>query len=156
GADRSTATVGNLEIIGEYEREMSKKTALVFELGVSLPTAAGKTMPEDLERLPPSQVQTSSWDKAQLNRAASFARGSEDTALFAVDRLGLNPKIGAVYTSGKLTLAGSVKMENLFRTSDSLDEKYLGELVPKVRAAYRVQKNIEPALAVYAPITFAG
>jgi hypothetical protein len=157
GTMRSTGTVGNLELIGEYEKHMSPHLALVLEMGVSLPTASGQNRPEDLEGLSPNRIDTSTWDKAAVNRAASLARGGEDTALFAVERLGLNPKVGAVYTQGKLRFAGSVKMENLFATTDrNGGEKYVGELVPKVRAAYRATKTIEPALAVYAPITYAG
>src|SRR5207248_665313 len=117
---------------------------------------SGKSAPEELDGLPPSQIENSAWDKAAINRSASLARGGEDTALFATDRLGFNPKVGAIYTRGKLRVAGSLKMENLISTSGRNTEKYLGELVPKVRAGYRVVKFVEPALALYAPIAYAG
>jgi hypothetical protein len=67
----------------------------------------------------------------------------------------VNPKVGAAWQRGKLRVAGTAKLENLFATS-TLSQKYVGVLVPKARAAYRIDEHVEPALAVWAPITYAG
>jgi hypothetical protein len=152
---RGTGALGNLELEIEYERHLSHHLELFFVLGFSLPTAQGDEIPENLEHLSNGQVDVGALDKGSLNRAASLARGGEETALFELKRFGINPKIGFTYRSGAFSLTPYVKVENLIATTSGADQKYLGELVPAVRAAYRMGQ-IEPALKLFAPIVFAG
>ena len=154
-ADRGTAAFGNLELLAEHEIHAQSYLTFVIEGGVSLPTANGANMPDSLDTLSPANVDRAGYDKAAINRAASLARGGEDTALYALNYLGVNPQGGAIWTRGNLKISGMAKIENLFSTSSSNAHKYVGELVPKARVSYRVS-SIEPALAAYAPIAFAG
>jgi hypothetical protein len=152
---RGTGALGNIELEGEYERHLNHNMALFFVLGISLPTAQGDEIPEDLADRTNAQVDQGAYDKAALQRAAAFSRGGEDNALFEPHRFGINPKIGVIYHTGKLTITPYVKVENLIGTSSSLAHSYLGELVPVVRAGYRIG-HIEPALKLMLPIAFAG
>ncbi len=152
---RGLGALGNIELEAEYERHMGKGMELFFVMGFSLPTAQGEEIPEDLDTRTNGQVDQASYDKGALNRAASLSRGGEETALFEPKRFGLNPKIGLNYRSGKITITPYIKMENLIATSPTLAHGYLGELVPAVRAGYRMG-HVEPALKLWAPIIFAG
>lgn len=152
---RGAAVLGNIEIEGEYERHLSHDLAFLAILGVSLPTAQGDAIPDNLEQLSNLQVDKGSYDKGGINRAAAFSRGGEENALFEPKRLGINPKLGIVYRTGGLTIAPYVKMENLIGTTSSTNS-YLGELVPGVRLSYRAGAVVEPALKVWANIAYAG
>jgi hypothetical protein len=83
-ADRTTASLGNLELTGEYEIDAQSYLKFVLEGAVSLPTATGANLPEDLAYRAPALVDRGAYDKGSINRAASLARGGEETALFAV------------------------------------------------------------------------
>ena len=152
---RGAAVLGNIEVEGEYERHLSHDLAFMAVLGVSLPTAQGDAIPDNLERLSNLQVDPGSYDKAGINRAAALARGGEEDALFEPKRLGINPKLGIIYRTGDLSIAPYVKVENLIGTTSSTNS-YLGELVPGVRISYRAGKIVEPALKAWANIAYAG
>lgn len=155
GADtRGTAALGNIEIEGEYERHLEPDLAFLGVLGVSLPTAQGDPIPENLEQLSNQQVDQGAYDKGGINRAAAYSRGLEENALFFPKRLGINPKVGIIYRNGGFSVAPYIKMENLIGTTKSTNG-YLGELVPGVRVAYRAG-HFEPALKAWATVAFAG
>ena len=155
GSTRGTGALGNIELEAEYERHMSHHLELFFVLGFSMPTGQGNPIPENIGELPNSAIDVGLLDKGALNRAASLARGGEETALFELKRWGINPKIGVNYRMGALTITPYIKMENLIASTSSLAKGYLGELIPAVRAGYRVGQ-FEPALKLWAPIIFAG
>jgi hypothetical protein len=91
-----------------------------------------------------------------VERAAAFARGYEDNALFEPKRLGLVPKIGARYQVRGLSIEPYVKVENLIGTSTTLEQSYVGELVAAVRVGYWVHKQFEAALKGWVNVGYAG
>jgi hypothetical protein len=155
GDSRGTAALGAIEFEGEYERHLAPHMALEAAFGISLPTAQGSEIPENVTDLSGNAVNAPDYDKAGVNRSAALARGGENNALWEPKRLGFNPKVGVAYHMNELTLSGYLKMENLIATVSSVEHKYLGELVPGVRAGYRVGM-IEPALKIWANLAFAG
>ncbi|HEY8076311.1 MAG TPA: hypothetical protein VIF62_19430 [Labilithrix sp.] len=155
-AGRSTSSVGNLEIVAEHTIFAQSYLSFFIEGGISLPTASGQRMPEDVDTRTPEFTDRSAFDHGAVNKAASLARGGADTALYAMDYLGVNPQGGVVWNRGKLKIAGMAKVENLFSTSGQNSQKYVGELVPRAKIAYRVTESLEPTFQAYAPITFAG
>ncbi len=153
---RSTSSVGNLEIVAEHTIFAQSYLSFFVEGGVSLPTASGKPLPEDVDTRQPAFVDRSTYDHGAVNRASSLARGGAETALYATDYLGLNPQGGLVWHRDKLKIAAMAKVENLFSTSGANSQKYVGELVPRAKIAYRATEALEPTLQAYAPIVFAG
>jgi hypothetical protein len=155
GDSRGTAALGAIEVEGEYERHLAKNMALEAAFGISLPTAQGSEIPENVTDLPSNAVNTPDYDKGGVVRSAALSRGGENNALWEPKRLGFNPKVGVAYHEGELHVTGYLKMENLIATVSSVDHKYLGELVPGVRAGYRMGM-VEPALKIWANLAFAG
>jgi len=155
-AARSTTGVGNLELEGEYELELSEHLMLTGALGLALPTAQGDEIPPDLMNANANSVDATAFDRFSLSRAAASARGYEDNALFEPDRFGIIPKIGALYRLRGLSVEPYVKVENLVATSSKLDEKYVGELVAAVRVGYWVHKQFELALRGWVNVGYAG
>jgi hypothetical protein len=155
-AGRSTASFGNLELEGEYGMHVAHRIRLVGSLGVALPTAQGTELPDTLEQVPAQQVDTTSYDRYSLNRAAAAARGFEDNALFEPNRLGIVPKFGLEYRLRGLSVEPYVKVENLIGTSTSLAAPYVGEIVVAARVGYWVQNRFELALKGVLNGGFAG
>ena len=91
-----------------------------------------------------------------MNKAAAFARGAEDNALFEPNRFGIIPKIGLLYRTHGLSLEPYVKVENLIGTSSNLANGYVGELVGGLRVGYWVHKEFEVAVRGWFNTGFAG
>jgi hypothetical protein len=155
-ASRSATSLGNLELEGEYSVPLGRDLKLLAALGVALPTAQGQEVPEGLANLPASLANESAYDRWSLSRAAAFARGYEDNALFEPQRLGLVPKLGLNYSAHGLSIEPYVKVENLIGTSTLLDTSYVGELVGALRVGYQVHRRIEVALRGWVNVGFAG
>jgi len=159
-AARSTSSFGNIELEAEWATRFALTSAstlsVVGTLGVALPTAQGDEIPPDLTRRDASAVDVNAYDRFSLSRAASMARGDEDGALFEPNRLGIVPKIAAVYRGPRLSIEPSIKVENLLGTSSSLDAPYIGEIVPAVRLGYRVRRVAELTLRAWANVRFAA
>jgi hypothetical protein len=155
-AARSTTDFGNLELEGEYSAPVNRSLRLVGALGVALPTAQGDEIPDGLSQAPASSVNQTAYDRWSLGRAAAFARGFEDNALFEPKRLGLVPKIGVLYHARGFSVEPYVKVENLIGTSTTLAQSYVGELVAAVRVGYWVHKQFEVALRGWANVGYAG
>ncbi len=153
---RGTTTVGNLELFAAYEKKLSPKLAIIPELGIALPTAAGDELPtgDEVESNRAKQFDTNAHDRFSALQAASASRGLEESALFESKRLGIVPKIELEYKMKKLTIAPFIKMENLIATSSSLEKGYLGEIVPGFLASYGVTKWLDVALRGWASIAF--
>jgi hypothetical protein len=155
-AGRSTTSFGNLELEGEYSRHLAPRLRLVGSFGLALPTAQGTELPPDLSQTPAQQVDTTSYDRYSLNRAAAAARGFEDNALFEPNRLGLIPKVALFYSLHGVSIEPYVKVENLIGTSTALDAPYVGEVVAAARVGYWVQNRFELSLKGLVNIGFAG
>jgi len=155
-ASRSTTSPGNIELEGEYSVHLGPRLKLLGGLGVALPTAQGQEIPVGLANVPVSPADATSYDRWSLSRAAAFARGYEDNALFDPHRLGLVPRIALTYGAGGLTLEPYVKVENLIGTSTLLATSYVGELVGGLRVGYRVHRHVEVALRGWVNVGFSG
>jgi hypothetical protein len=154
-SSRGAQSSGNVELEGEYARGVLRGLKLFGSLGVALPTAAGTEIPDELSGASPVTVNAPSYDRYSLSQAASAARGSEDSALFDPHRLGIVPKLGAVYRIRSFTFEPYVKIENLFATT-SLSSGYVGELVGALRVGYKVRREFEFALKGWVNVGFAG
>ncbi|MEO8878598.1 MAG: hypothetical protein ABI461_23615 [Polyangiaceae bacterium] len=153
---RGATTIGNLEIWAAYEKKLTKKLAIIPELGIALPTAAGDELPEgkDVSEDPTKSYDNNAADRFSALQAASASRGLEESALFESKRLGIIPKIELEYKTKKLTIAPYVKLENMIATSSSLEKGYLGEIVPGFLASYSVVKWLDVGLRGWASIAF--
>jgi hypothetical protein len=158
GDSRATTAFGNVEVEAEYEKHLGKGMEVFGALGLALPTAGGTEIPptEELQAIPFYSFDQNSYDRWAVNHAAAASRGYEDNALFEPKRFGIIPKIGHEVRMNKLVLEPYVKVENLIATSSSLENSYVGELVPALRAAYALNKHFEPGLRAWANIGFAG
>jgi len=155
-AARATTSLGDVELEGEWSTRLGAGLEIVAALGVALPTAQGAEIPATLVDVGASSVNESSYDHFSLARAAALARGYEDNALFEPGRLGAVPRLSFVYQGARLALEPYVKVENLIRTSSSLEAPYVGEIVAAVRAGYRVRSHLEVAARAWANVGFAG
>ena len=156
GSDsRSTAAAGNVEFEGEYGGRVARGLRLFGALGVALPTADGDEIPPDLNA-PVGAVNQAAFDRYSLAKAAAYARGYEDNALFEPHRFGLIPKVGLQYRVAGFTLEPYVKVENLVATSSALASNYVGELVGALRVGYWVQKQFELSVKAWFNTGFAG
>jgi hypothetical protein len=155
-AARSTTDFGNVELEGEYSAPIAHGLRLVGALGVALPTAQGDEIPATLNQTPSNQVDASALDRWSLSRAAMYARGYEDNALFEPHRLGIVPKVSLLFRARGLSIEPWVKVENLVATSTALAQSYVGELVGGVRVGYWVQREFEVALKGWVNGGFAG
>jgi hypothetical protein len=153
---RSATSLGNLELEGAYSVPLGRGLKLVAALGVALPTAEGQEIPAGLVNQSVSGADASAYDRWSLSRAAAFARGYEDNALFEPHRLGLVPKVALAYRARRLSVEPYVKVENLIGTSTLLDASYVGELVGGLRVGYRVLRHVEVALRGWVNVGFAG
>jgi hypothetical protein len=154
-AGRSTTSFGNLELEGEYSQHVAPRLRLIGSLGLALPTAQGTELP-DLNQTPAQQVDTTSYDRYSLNRAAAAARGFEDNALFEPNRLGIVPKVALAYSLHGVSIEPYVKVENLIGTSTALAAPYVGEVVAAARVGYWVQHLFELSFKGLVNIGFAG
>jgi hypothetical protein len=87
-------------------------------------------------------------------RAANFATGSINSALYEPGRIGVIPKAQLPMKFGKLTVVPMVKVENLIDVTGDAGQTYVGELIVAANASYRVHKNVEPGLAAWANILY--
>jgi len=153
---RSTAGAGNLELEGEYGGPVAKGLRLVGALGVALPTADGDEIPDGLAGAAAGTIDVTRFDRFSMAKAAAYARGYEDNALFEPQRFGLIPKVGLLYRIHGLSVEPTVKVENLIGTSSALANGYVGELVGALRVGYWVQKEFELAVRGWFNVGFAG
>jgi hypothetical protein len=154
-ASRGAQGLGNLELEGEYAMEARHGLKLYGALGVALPTASGDEIPDTLANTSAVLVDAPSYDRFSLSRAAASARGYEDNALFEPHRLGIVPKVGAVYRFSGVSIAPYIKVENLVATT-SLANSYVGELVAAVRVGYEFRRLFEVAVKAWLNAGFAG
>jgi len=153
---RSTTAFGNTELEGEYGARIAKGLRLYGSFGVALPTAQGTEIPSNLVNQNAQYVDATAYDRYSLERAAMAARGYEDNALFAPDRLGLVPKVGLLYRAHGFSVEPYVKLENLVGTSSSLMNEYVGDFVGAVRVGYWVREQFEVALKGWADVGFGS
>lgn len=153
---RSTSGAGNVELEGEYGAPIAKGLRLVGALGLALPTASGTELPEDLDHAPAGSVDQSGYDRFSMNKAAAYARGYEDNALFEAGRFGIIPKLGLLYRTHGLSVEPYLKVENLVATDSTLATNYVGELVGALRVGYWIHKQFELAARVWFNTGFAG
>jgi hypothetical protein len=151
---RSTASFGNIELAGSYEAAVARRVALVTSLAVALPTSQGNEIPADLDRAPAARVDVMGYDRSSLALAAASARGYEDNALFAPNRLGLVPKLTLAYDAYPFRVEPYVRVENLFSTGSP--PAYLGEVVGGFRIGYWVERHFEVGLRAWCNIPYAG
>jgi hypothetical protein len=151
---RSTASFGNIELAGSYEAAVARRLALVTSLAVALPTSQGNEIPADLDRVPAARVDVMGYDRSSLAFAAASARGYEDNALFAPNRLGLVPRLTLAYDAYPFRAEPYVKIENLFSTASS--PAYLGEVVGGIRIGYWVERHLEIGLRGWCNVAYAG
>jgi hypothetical protein len=155
GSDaRSSTSFGNVEFEGEYPLRFGEHLVLASALGVALPTGQGQEIPAQVGPGAKS-AEVDEYDRFSLARAAAYARGYEDNALFEPKRLGFVPKVSLSYRANALTVEPYVKVENLVATSTALENKYVGELVPALRLGYRLGR-VELGLRGWANVGFAG
>jgi hypothetical protein len=155
-ASRGTDAFGNVELEGEYTLGLGRNLRLVGALGVALPTAQGQAIPVGLSQQNAAYVDETAYDRWSLSRAAAFARGYEDNALFEPQRLGIIPQVRLSYRFRGLSIEPWVKVENLIGTSTLLDASYVGELVGGLRVGYWVREQFEVALKGWVNVGYAG
>jgi hypothetical protein len=153
---RGTTTLGNLEIWAAYEKKLTKKLAIIPELGIALPTAVGDELPtgDDVANDPAKNYDNNASDRFSALQAASASRGLEESALFEAHRIGIIPKIELEYKTKKLTIAPYVKLENLISTQSDVEHRYLGEIVPGFLVSYKLIKYLDVGLRGWASIAF--
>jgi hypothetical protein len=151
GSTKGTFALGNVELEGETEIELSETAALVFSLGFALPTAQGSEEPELAEN---SEGSTSDYDRFVLNRIAASSRGFEDNALFEVDRLGIIPKVALNCRNDHVLFDPFVKLENLIATNDALERSYIAELVFGMFFGYALSENFDLGARVWGSAAF--
>ncbi len=91
-----------------------------------------------------------------MAKAAAYARGYEDNALFEPNRFGIIPKVGLLWRFHGLSVEPYLKVENLVGTSSSLANGYVGELVGALRVGYWIRKEFELAVRGWFNTGFAG
>jgi hypothetical protein len=155
-ASRNTVAAGNVELEGEYSGAIARGLRLFGSLGVALPTADGNEIPNPLVNAPVGSIDQGSFDHYSLAKAAAFARGYEDNALFEPNRFGLVPKIGLLYRTHGLSIEPYIKVENLIGTSSNLENSYVGEFVGALRVGYWIHKEFEVAVRGWFNTGFAG
>jgi hypothetical protein len=159
GDSHGTTALGNIELEGEYGMELSKAAELKLALGVALPTAQGAELPDSndvLQAMGPS-VDTNTFDRFSINKAAAASRGYESNALFEPKHLGLVPKIILDYhPTHAFSLEPYVKLENLIATTSDQAHSYTGELVLGARIAYKVVPAFEPGVRVWMNAPLSG
>jgi hypothetical protein len=146
---------GNLELGGTYKMPLGKNE-LELTMEVALPTGAGVDQPskEEVEADPTKTYQYNRLDKAAVMRAANFATGSINSALYEPGRIGVTPKAQLPMRFGKLSIVPMVKVENLIDVTGDAGQTYVGELIIAANAFYRVHKYVEPGLAAWANILY--
>jgi len=155
-AARSSTSLGDVELEGEWRTPLGARVKLVCELGVALPTAQGEEIPATLVDAPASSVDPVAYDRFSLARAAALARGYEANALFEPGRLGVVPKVSLVYEGERLRFEPYLKVENLVRTDSALEAPYVGEIVAAARLGYRLGTHVEATLRGWVNVGFAG
>jgi hypothetical protein len=153
---RQTAGVGNVELEGEYGGPIGKGLRLVGTLGLALPTAEGNEIPDTLVNAPAGSFDQEAYDRYSMAKAASFARGYEDNALFEPNRFGIIPKVSLLWRMHGLSVEPYLKIENLVGTSTLLANSYIGELVGGLRVGYWIHKEFELAVRGWFNTGFAG
>ena len=154
---RPISALGNLELEGEYATDLSRRVALVYALGIGLPTAEGAQVPDTTADLAGKAFNASAYDRYSILYAAAASRGFEENALFFPNRFGVVPKVALEYRGwGGLRLEPFVKLENMISTSSDNARAYLGELVFGARVAYRVNDYVETGLRAWATVVVAG
>jgi hypothetical protein len=155
---RSVFMAGNLELEGRYQVLARRTWQLFGTLGIALPTGGGGEPPTDAEVAadPTKRFDYRKIDRWAAARAASFARGGYESALFEPGRFGIIPKVSALVKAGNLSLAPMVKVENLIDVTGDAKDKYVGEIVGGVRAGYLVAAHVEPALNAWVAATFTS
>jgi hypothetical protein len=153
---RNTVAAGNVELEGAYSGTVAHGLRLIGSLGVALPTADGNEIPSPLVNAPVGSIDQASFDHYSAAKAAAFARGYEDNALFEPNRFGLVPKIGLLYRNHGFSIEPYLKVENLIGTSSNLANGYVGELVGALRVGYWIHKEFEVAVRGWFNTGFAG
>ena len=131
----SVFAVGNLELEGEAEIELSETLALELSLGVALPTAQGS---EELEL-----EDRTDYDQFVVNAIAASARGFEDNALFEIDRVGIVPHVALHAHAGRFLVDPFVKLENLIATNSEAERGYIAELVVGTFAGAELSEHLD-------------
>ena len=147
---------GNLEIEGMYKRTLvDSKWHAAFEgaLEIALPLAPGTEPPRDVDAN--AMYPYDSMDRFALLRAASFTRGTLDSALFEPGRFGVVPKVSLPmkFLGNRLKVRPTVKFEALLDTTGRAREPAIGELVMGLRASYEIVPWLEPGVHVWTNIT---
>jgi hypothetical protein len=155
-ASRSAAGLGNVELEGEYGGSVAKGLRLVGTLGLALPVAQGNEIPDVLVNAPNGSFDQAAYDRFSMAKAAAYARGYEDNALFEPNRFGIIPKVGLLWRLHGLSVEPYLKVENLVGTSSSLANGYVGELVGALRVGYWIRKEFELAVRGWFNTGFAG
>jgi len=153
---QTTFAAGNVELEGAYSGVVAHGLRLIGSLGVALPTADGNEIPDTLVNAPIGSIDQGSFNHYSAEKAAAFARGYEDNALFEPNRFGLVPKIGLLYRTHGLSIEPYLKVENLIGTSSNLANGYVGELVGALRVGYWIHKEFEVAVRGWFNTGFAG
>ena len=153
---RGTASLGNIELAADYASVVARRLRLVTSLAATLPTLQGTEIPADLDRIPAASVDAAAYDRDSLARAASAARGYEDNALFAPNRLGVVPKLTLAYDAYPFRVEPYVKVENLFLTSSSPAPSYLGDVVGGLAAGYWIERQFDVGLRGWCNVPYAG
>jgi hypothetical protein len=153
---RGTSSFGNVELEGDASAPLARGLRFVSSLGLALPTAQGQEIPAGLSGQNAASVPESAYDRWSLSRAAAFARGYEDNALFVPQRLGLIPKVGLLYRLRALRIEPSMKVDNLIATSRSLQAAYVGQIVGALGVGYGIQEHLELGVRGWVAVGYAG
>jgi hypothetical protein len=149
GDTTSTFALGNIELEGETELELSETTALVLSLGVAVPTAQGSEEPE----LEDGEL-SSDYQHFIVNHLAAASRGYEDNALFEPERLGIIPKVAFQLRENSLLFQPFIKLENLIATNSELERGYIAELIYGMFFGYAINPHFDVGARVWGSAAF--
>ena len=121
----NTFAIGNLEVAVKPTFQLTRRLRLPAQAAIYLPIAQGDLFPD-----PTSAEKKVPIAQAQLNQAASYARGWEEMPLFASKRFGIRLGAGVVWTretseatasenpalAGGLTVAAGAKLDLMLKT----------------------------------------
>lgn len=154
--DRSESVLGNVELEAEYGIPLNDNAYLRFGLGLALPVAQGREVPE-AEAVPTEMDAATlrAYDRGALLKAAVASRGLEDEALFEVDHLGIVPKLSLDVHYKRLLLGPFTRVENLLDTRGSEGESMFEWLVGSY-GGVEVSRYVDIGARAFADIVLAG
>ena len=123
--DFNTFAVGNLEVSGRYDIELTRRLTLPIEAAIYFPTASGDLFADSNDQGARAQ--------ALLNQAASYSRGFEENPLFASKRMGIRFGGGVAYEKREVHIEGHTRLDIMGKTGGNAPASIDG-IVPELHS----------------------